>query len=205
MVKGSVIIVLILCLTTVLSGCSVPDPVENSDTPPAQAPVKEISQGSENDQVDIDDSIPGTNTEESVINGIADWADYADGISIADTPINIDKWFETEQVKEIVNEYKSITLEDGSIIGYVIAKFRWAGMENNVIIDGNEEYDYMVGIITEIAASLALETYTELWDTSMLFIISRPEKIDKLIEYKTFFMQGFTADVAKMQNFLPTC
>jgi len=200
MIKQIIIIVLSLCLSTVHFGCRHSDPTNDNNLPSDQESVQEgDSQESELTDVDNDNGIPGAINTDRVLDDTADWAEYADGISRTEAQINLNPWFDTDDVNEIVIGYRSISLEDGSIIGYV--KFKGIVVTSDGSVEnGEESYDLIVGRISDIAESMNLVSYTELWAHHMYFIISNPEGKERLIGYLIKSHEGYTIDMAMMGN-----
>ena len=157
-------------------------PTINNNHPPTQ----DISEGGNSpdtdgaDSQDDDDSsndIPGNISKDRVIDSVADWAKYKDGILRADTQTNLDKWFSSSEVEK----YRSITLEDGTIIGYAN------------LIEGNdiEKEENLTQIVSEIAKSMELESHT----VHVFFIISDSGNLENYIGFLTSSREGYTADI----------
>ena len=80
--------------------------------------------------------------------------------------------------------YLSITLEDGTVFGGIVIK------------DSENVFDYVIGVLSEKAASMEFELHTDYNDinNSMYFIMSNPESLIKFISY---MMRSREGDLAR--------
>jgi len=139
--------------------------------------------------------IPGNVGADTVIESVADYAEFELNIFRADTQINLDPWLVADELKGFVKEYRSITLKDGTIIGYVIFEKDLLINNDEFAENSKEKLDYLVDTISEIAMSMNRESHTEYGIRRMFFIISDPGEITVFIGYLTNSTTGSLASL----------
>ena len=134
---------------------------------------------------------PGYINAKGMIRSIANWTLHEDGIRRADIPINLDKWLLTEETKEMIVGYRSITLEDDTIIGYV----RFISVETEYlgsVENKDAKYEYITGVLSEIAKCMNFSSYTSSGEPNMYFIITKPKNQKRLQSYFLSSSKGNT-------------
>ena len=122
-----------------------------------------------------DKNYPGYFEPVTLIDVVADWTKKKDGISRAGIPIDLGLWFETDEAKENIKYNRTISLEDGSVLGYAEyvkpQSIKFVEYEGDVAY--GDETDFAVNLTSRIAESMGLSYYTFSGINYMYFIISK--------------------------------
>jgi len=201
MLKTALIAAMVICISITQFGCSRSVASENYSIPPVQDTIQEeedIEMDDNNNRNKYDDEnnateedhYPGYFNPATLIDIVADWAEIEDGISITDNPVDLNAWFETDAAKENIAFYRSITLEDGSILGYAeYVKPQSVELDDRgwQVIVGDES-DFTYDLVDKIAESMNLPSSADSFINYIYFIISNNE--EKLDSYLSNSLEG---------------
>ena len=180
MAKTALIAAIVICICIAQFGCGQPVTNEDDGIPSEQ----------DTDTKQKEDHYPGYFNPANLIDIVADWAEIEDGISRADNPVDLSVWFETDEAKENIAFYRSITLEDGSILGYAeYVKPQSVELDDRgwQIIVGDES-DFAYDLVEKIAESMDLPSCADSFINYIYFIISNNE--ERLSAYLSNSLEG---------------
>ena len=126
--------------------------------------------------------VPGYITMDTILIDLSDLYSNKEGYKIVDRDLDLSEYFESNNAKELIEDYHALKMSDGTILGYVnfihLQHTKRNGYETKVYGTGCE---YLKNTVNEILAEKNMEGCTCSYISGGFFIVSN--QIDKLKGY----------------------